>query len=124
MNVLSQLYSHSLCLLTDLYELTMAYGYWKEGLAEREATFDLTFRKHPFGGEFAVACGLSFVVDWLRQFHFQDSDLEYLKTLPGADGKPLFDNGFLEYLRHLEFDCDLYGVRCCNANWSRRSCST
>lgn len=110
MNVLSQLYSHSLCLLTDLYELTMAYGYWKEGLAEREATFDLTFRKHPFGGEFAVACGLSFVVDWLRQFHFQDSDLAYLKTLPGADGKPLFDNGFLEYLRHLEFDCDLYGV--------------
>ena len=58
MNTLGQIYRPSLALLTDLYQLTMAYGYWKSGLAEKEAVFHLYFRKHPFNGGFTLACGL------------------------------------------------------------------
>jgi len=94
---------HSLALLTDLYQLTMAYGYWKNGSAEREAVFHLVFRKCPFDGQFAVACGLSHMVDYLRELRFSDSDLQYLATLVGADDRPLFDPAFLEYLRGVEF---------------------
>jgi nicotinate phosphoribosyltransferase len=70
------LYGQALGLLTDLYELTMAYGYWKLGMDGREAVFHLSFRQHPFHGGFTVACGLSAVVDFLRQFAFSPDDLE------------------------------------------------
>ena len=50
METLSQLYKSSLALLTDLYQLTMAYGYWKVGVGERESVFHVIFRKNPFGG--------------------------------------------------------------------------
>src|SRR5262249_7924106 len=94
-------------LLTDLYELTMAYGYWKSGLAEKEAVFHLVFRKHPFKGGFTLACGLASVVDYLERLRFEPDDLEYLATLNGRDGCPLFERAFLDYLRHLQFHCDL-----------------
>jgi hypothetical protein len=55
-SITSELYGHSLALLTDLYELTMAYGYWKLGMADRESAFCMQFREHPFGGGFTVAC--------------------------------------------------------------------
>src|SRR6185295_10620211 len=102
---LTQIYRSSLALLTDLYQLTMAYGYWKTGVAEREAVFNLTFRKNPFQGGFSIACGLALVIDFLEQFRFQPDDLEYLATLRGADDKPLFDRAFLDYLGQLRFQC-------------------
>jgi nicotinate phosphoribosyltransferase len=111
MNHLAQLYRHSLALLTDLYQLTMAYAYWKNGLAEREAVFHLTFRHHPFGGRYAVACGLGPVVDLLRQLRFAEDDLSYLATLRTAEGQPLFEAAFLEYLRGLTFQCDVDAIR-------------
>jgi nicotinate phosphoribosyltransferase len=107
MNLLRELYRPSLALLTDLYQLTMAYGYWKHGLAEREAVFPLTFRQAPFKGQFAIACGLAYVVDLLADFHFDDDDVGYLATLRGADQRPLFEDGFLHYLRDLRFSCDV-----------------
>ena len=58
MNILAAMYRPSLALLTDLYELTMAYGYWKAGLGDCEAAFHLTYRENPFGGGYTVACGL------------------------------------------------------------------
>ncbi len=95
---LPQIYRHSLSLLTDLYELTMANGYWKSGLAEREAVFHLTFRQNPFGGQYAVACGLAYVVDLLRDFFPPtDEDIDYLRSLTGSDDKPLFEVEFLDY---------------------------
>jgi nicotinate phosphoribosyltransferase len=106
-NLLPRLYRHSLALLTDLYQLTMAYAYWKNGLAEREAVFHLTFRRNPFGGQYAVACGLSGAVDFLRELRFTEDDLSYLATLATADGRPLFETEFLDYLRGLEFHCDV-----------------
>ncbi|NLE36733.1 MAG: nicotinate phosphoribosyltransferase, partial [Pirellulaceae bacterium] len=86
-------------LLTDLYELTMAQGYWAEGMAEREAAFHLTFRSQPFGGGYAIACGLDQAIDYLRGLRFEPDDLAYLASLTGADGRPLFRDGFLDYLR-------------------------
>ena len=63
-------YGQSLALLTDLYQLTMASGYWKEGLAEREAVFYHYFRKAPFGGAYAIAAGLHTALEWLRSLRF------------------------------------------------------
>lgn len=110
MNSLANIYRCSMGLLTDLYQLTMAYGYWKLGRAEHEAVFHLFFRRPPFEGGFAVAAGLGHVIDLLRDFRFDDSDVEYLATLCGNDGEPLFDGTFLEYLRGLEFRCDVDAV--------------
>ena len=65
-------------MLTDLYELTMAYGYWKKGKNKDKAVFDLFFRKNPFGGEFAIFAGLEEVVRSLHAFRFTDADIDYL----------------------------------------------
>ncbi len=107
MQPLASLYRSSLALLTDLYQLTMAYGYWKSGLTDREAVFHLSFRHNPFQGGFAVACGLSYVLEFLSQLKFSDDDLAYLRGLTGHDGNPLFEPAFLDYLRALSFNCDL-----------------
>lgn len=107
MSTLQQIYRHSLALLTDLYELTMAYGYWKLGLGEREAVFCLSYRNNPFDGGFSIACGLHDVIEFLQSLQFSADDTEYLASLTGADGKPLFDRGFLDHLRQMEFACDI-----------------
>jgi nicotinate phosphoribosyltransferase len=110
MSHLSQLYGGSLSLLNDLYQLTMAYGYWKAGVAERETVFHLAFRKNPFDGGFAVACGLEVALDWIEQFHFSADDCDYLASLTGNDGKPLFERAFLTYLSELRLHCDIDGM--------------
>ena len=107
MTALGQLYGNSLALLTDLYQLTMAYGYWKNGLAEREAAFHLFFRRPPFGGGYAVACGLDTVLDYVSSFRPDAGDLAYLASLEGGDGKPLFDNDFIDYLSAMELKVDI-----------------
>ena len=103
-------YGQSLALLTDLYQLTMACGYWKEGLADREAVFHQTFRTNPFGGAFAVAAGLDSGTRWLRDLRFRDDDLGYLRSLKAQGGRPLFEAGFLAYLRDFRFTCEIDAV--------------
>ena len=66
-------------MLTDLYQLTMAYGYWKKGKDKDQAVFDLFFRKNPFGGEFTIFAGLEEVVRSLNAFKFTDADIAYLR---------------------------------------------
>ena len=97
-------------LLTDLYQLTMAYGYWKSGRSELEAAFHLFFRKAPFQSGFTIAAGLATAIDFLKSFHFTDADLQFLATLTGNDNRPLFEPGFLEYLRTLRFCCDVDAI--------------
>lgn len=97
-------------LLTDLYQITMAQGYYRCGMAEHEAVFHLTFRTLPFGGGFAIACGLGSVVDFLNRWHFSKEDIAFLRGLDGNDGRPLFHGDFLEYLRGLRFSCDLDAI--------------
>ncbi len=99
MGALAALYKPSLALLTDLYQLTMAYGYWKAAVHQREAAFYLSFREAPFRGGFALACGLAAVIEYLERLRFDDEDLAYLAGLQGADGAPLFEPGFLALLR-------------------------
>lgn len=110
MSHLAQVYRDSLALLTDLYELTMAYGYWKSGTAEKQACFHLVFRRNPFGGGFAVACGLQPAIEYVESLRFQEEDLDYLAGIQGNDGRPLFEAGFLDHLRTLSFHCDLDAV--------------
>jgi nicotinate phosphoribosyltransferase len=104
---LRTVYRDSLALLTDLYELTMAYGYWKMGMAKRDAVFHLFFRRKPFNGRFAIAAGLEMVLDFIEHFHYSATDLAYLEQLKGSDGAALFELKFLEYLSTLSFDCDI-----------------
>lgn len=100
----------SLSLLTDFYQLTMAYGYWKAGIHEREAVYHLTFRRHPFQGGFTIAAGLENVIDFISQFHYDERDLSYLASLKGKDGSPLFSQDFLSYLRTFRFTCDVEAI--------------
>ena len=104
------LYESSVSLLTDLYQLTMAYGYWKAGMADKEAVFNLFFRKHPFGGGLTIGCGLQLAIDFVEHFHFTEEDVEYLSTLTGNDDEPLFEEAFLEYLKTLQFTCDIDAI--------------
>jgi nicotinate phosphoribosyltransferase len=107
---LQQIYRTSLSLLTDLYQLTMAYGYWKEGIAERESVFHLYFRKAPFKGGYTIAAGLENAVEYLQQLRFTEEDLAYLGSLRGGNQEPLFEQGFLDYLRDLRFTCDVDAI--------------
>ena len=97
-------------LLTDLYQLTMAYGYWKAGKADQEAVFELFFRKPPFQCGFTVAAGLAPAIDFLSAFCFTDDDAAFLGTLHGNDGQALFDGQFLDYLKALRFTCDVHAI--------------
>ncbi|RMF40866.1 MAG: nicotinate phosphoribosyltransferase, partial [Planctomycetota bacterium] len=97
-------------LLTDLYQLTMAYAYWQEGIAERPAVFHQFFRRLPFRGGYAVAAGLAPAMDWAENFRFRSAELDYLARLTGNDGRPLFREPFLEYLRELRLSCDVDAV--------------
>jgi nicotinate phosphoribosyltransferase len=97
-------------LLTDLYQLTMAYGYWKERMLEHEAIFHLSFRQEPFKGGYAIACGLNDAIDYLQNFEFQPDDLAYLAELRGPDGVAFFELEFLDYLQALRFACDIDAI--------------
>ena len=101
----------SLALLTDFYQLTMAYGFWKLGMGDREATFHLFFRKKPFQGNFAIAAGLETAISFIENFSFEESDLNYLATLKRAKGKPFFDPKFLDYLAALKLECNIDAVK-------------
>ncbi len=97
-------------LLTDFYQLTMAYGYWKKRMLEHEAIFHLSFRQEPFNGGYAIMCGLSDAIDYLQNFAFQVDDLAYLAGLRGPDGLPFFESEFLDYLQTLRFACDIDAI--------------
>lgn len=99
--------------MTDLYQLTMAYGYWKHGMSSRRATFNLFFRKAPFNNGFAVACGLQPAIEFIETLKgkwFDTSDCEFLSTLTGNDGCPLFSKEFIDYLGGLKFTCDVNAI--------------
>ncbi|MCE5279469.1 MAG: nicotinate phosphoribosyltransferase [Planctomycetaceae bacterium] len=110
MNAATTIYKPSLALLTDLYQLTMAYGYWKLGHTDDQAVFHLVFRKHPFKGGYTIVNGLESVVHFLKAFRYDGDDLAYLGTLKGSDAKGLFEPAFLDYLAAIEFSCDVDAV--------------
>ena len=97
-------------LLTDFYQLTMAYGYWRLNMHEQAATFHLLFRKNPFRGNYALSCGLATLIDFLTQWRFQEDDLTYLASLKDRHDQPLFPTAFLNYLSQLSFSCHLDAI--------------
>ncbi len=91
-------------MLCDFYELTMANGYFKKGMQNDIAYFDVFFRQIPDGGGFAIAVGLEQVVAYIRSLQFTDEDISYLR------GKGIFDEAFLDYLKDFRFTGDIYAV--------------
>jgi nicotinate phosphoribosyltransferase len=91
-------------LLTDLYQLTMMYGYFKTGKMNQRAVFDLFYRKNPWDNGFALAAGLEEVILFLTGLKFQEEDIDYLRSLR------LFDEEFLEELRKFHFTGTVYAV--------------
>ena len=92
-----------LTLLTDLYELTMMQGYFKNQTNET-VVFDVFYRKNPSGSGFAIAAGLDQVIDYIKNLTFEPGDIEYLRSLK------LFDEDFLEYLSNFRFSGDIYAI--------------
>lgn len=99
----NELQERNLTMLTDFYEITMANGYFKNGVGDRITQFDMFFRDVPDKGGFAVMAGVEQLADYLRNLKFTDDDLNYLA------GKG-FDKAFLDYLRDFDFCCDIWCV--------------
>lgn len=94
----------NLTMLTDFYEITMANGYFENGMADRRAYFDMFFRRVPDGGGYAVMAGTQQLIEYLQNLHFTEADLAYLR------GRNCFSDAFLEYLKDFKFECDVWAV--------------
>jgi len=84
-------------MLTDFYQITMAYAYWKAGVHEEEAVFDLFFRKNPFLGEFAIYAGLEEKLRLFENFRFSDDHIAYLR-----EQMPKCEKGFFDWLKSVD----------------------
>jgi nicotinate phosphoribosyltransferase len=109
-DVLAILYPNGLGLFTDLYQVTMAYGYWKTGVQDRDSVFQLFFRCNPFRGGYTIAAGLETAIDYLAHLRFSHEDLAYLGSLVGNDERPLFEPAFVDYLGRMRFGCDVDAI--------------
>ena len=94
----------NLTLLTDLYELTMMQGYFKEKDANETVIFDAFYRTNPGGNGYAICAGLEQVIEYIKDLHFEEDDVDYLRSTG------LFGEDFLEYLRHFKFSGDIYAI--------------
>lgn len=90
-------------LLTDLYELTMAQGYFKCNRHEN-VIFDAFYRVNPSNGGYSICCGLNSIIDYIKNFKFEKDDIDYLRTTN------LFDEDFLQYLSTFKFTGDIYAI--------------
>lgn len=88
----------ALGLLTDLYEITMAEGYWRSGLASMEACFTVFFRENPCNGGFSVVCGTGRIASLIENFRYTADDIAYLGSLQAPGGGALFSREFLAWL--------------------------
>ena len=107
-------------LLTDLYQITMAQGYWDAEKAGEEACFTMYFRDYPFKGGYAVACGMAQLADLVETFRFSEEDIAYLASLDAPAGGPLFDPAAICACRWISTRCPR--VRSCSP--TSRSCGS
>ena len=106
----SDIYRPPLALLTDFYELTMAQAYFDKGMADTRATFNLFFRRPPFGSGFTLAAGLEAAADFVQFLHFNGDDLSFLAAQCDSDGKPMFSAPFLDYLGNMRPSLDIDAI--------------
>lgn len=96
--------NENLSMLCDFYEFTMSNGYFKNGFYKKNVYFDVFFRKVPDNGGFAIAAGLEQVIDYIKDLHFDNNDIAYLRS------KEIFNEQFLAYLSNFKFSGDIYAV--------------
>ena len=96
--------------LTDLYQITMAQGYFDHGMGDTEACFHMYFRNYPFKGGYAIACGMDQLAELVETYGFTDEDIEYLAALPAPGGGKLFHDDFLNYLSAFKLSVDIDAV--------------
>lgn len=91
-------------MLTDFYEITMASGYFREGMGDKIAYFDMYFRQVPDGGGLAVMAGVEQLIEYMKNLKFEEEDIDFLRS------KGIFDEAFLNYLRNFKFECDVWAI--------------
>ena len=96
--------TQNLTLLTDLYELTMMQGYFKNKTQNETVIFDAFYRSNPCGGGYAIAAGLEQVIDYIKNLRFSEEDIAYLASLK------IFEKDFLDYLKDFRFTGDIYAI--------------
>ncbi|MBR3313645.1 MAG: nicotinate phosphoribosyltransferase [Atopobiaceae bacterium] len=95
---------------TDLYELTMAQGFWESGLVDAQGCFNVFFRENPFGGGYAVACGVGQIAELVENLRFDEESIAYLASVKAPGGGPMFKEGFLDYLRDFRLHVDVWAI--------------
>ena len=93
----------NLTLLTDLYEMTMMQGYFKTNNRD-VVVFDAFYRSNPCDSGYAICAGLEQVIDYIKNLHFSEEDIAYLRSLQ------IFEEGFLDYLKDFQFSGDIYAI--------------
>lgn len=96
--------NRNLTMLCDFYELTMSNGYFKNGMKDKVVYFDVFFRNNPDGGGYAIAAGLEQIVEYIKELHFDEEDIAFLR------GKGCFSEEFLEFLRTFRFTGDIWAI--------------
>ncbi len=91
-------------MMTDLYQLTMMYGYYKNGMSKNIAVFDVFFRRSIQDSRYAVVAGLEQLIEYIENLSFESDDIEYLRSLD------LFDEEFLSVLEHFSFTGEIYAM--------------
>ncbi len=99
---MEQFSKRNLTMVMDFYELTMSNGYFKEHDRDSRVAFDVFYRKNPDGGGYSIFAGLEQIIEYIRDLHFSEDDIEYLR----AQG--IFEEGFLDYLKNFHFSGDVY----------------
>ena len=100
--MMKQADQRNLTMVMDLYELTMANGYFNDGDMETRVAFDVFYRKNPDRGGFTIFAGLEQIVEYVENLHFSDEDIAYLRSLN------TFTDAFLDYLKEFRFQGDIY----------------
>ncbi len=95
---------YNLTLLTDFYQLTMMQGYYASNIKNQTVVFDMFYRKNPSGNGYSIAAGLEQVIEYIKELHFSEDDIHYLRT------KKLFSDDFLDLLKDFKFTGDIYAV--------------
>lgn len=94
----------NLTLLVDFYELTMANGYLRNNVGNKIVYFDMYFRRVPDHGGFCIMAGVQQLIEYMKNLHFSEEDMDYLRS------KNIFDEEFLKYLENFNFCCDVWAI--------------
>lgn len=100
----TQFQERNISMVMDMYELTMSNGYFDKGCGDTLAAFDVFYRNNPDHAGYAIFAGLEQIVEYIQNLHFDEEDIEYLRS------RKLFSEEFLEYLRHFRFRGDIYAM--------------